>query len=214
MTTLLEPPQLPPAPPPPIRADRVILHMRPLLDFSDDQFFALCLQNRDLRIEQTAEGDLIIMPPTGFGTGRRNNEIARQLGNWAVQDGRGIAVDSSTGFTLPSGAKKSPDASWVLRSRLAPLTPEQKEKLLPLCPDFVVELRSPSDSLEDTQEKMQEYLDNGARLGWLLDAPQKRVFVYRPGKDVETLDAPATISADPELPGFTLELALIWNPDF
>lgn len=213
MTTILEPPPLPPSAPP-IRAYRVVLHMRPLLDFSDDQFFALCLQNRDLRIEQTDEGDLIIMPPTGGGTGSRNSEITAQVRNWARRDGCGIAFDSSTGFTLPSGAKKSPDASWVLRSRLTLLTPEQKEKFLPLCPDFVVELRSPSDSLEDIQEKMQGYMDNGARLGWLIDAPQKRVFVYRSGKDVETLDTPSTISADPELPGFTLELALIWNPDF
>jgi Uma2 family endonuclease len=214
MTTLLEPPQMPSALPPPSRADRVILHMRPLFDWSDDQFFAFCQQNRDLRIEQTTQGDLIVMPPTGGGTGSRNSELTRLLGNWARSDGSGITFDSSTGFTLPSGAKKSPDASWVLRSRLAALTPAQKEKFLPLCPDFVVELRSPSDGLEETQAKMQEYLDNGARLGWLLDAADRRVFVYRPGQDVEILDTTDTISADPELPGFTLELALIWDPDF
>jgi Uma2 family endonuclease len=213
MTTLLEPPQ-PPASPSPVRADRVILHMRPLFDLSDDQFFAFCQQNGELRIEQTTEGDLIIMPPTGGGTGSRNSEITAQVRNWARRDGTGITFDSSTGFTLPNGAKKSPDASWVLRSRLAALTPQQKEKFLPLCPDLVVELRSPSDSLEETQTKMQEYLDNGARLGWLINAPDRRVFIYRPGQEMETLDAPATISGDPELPGFTLDLALIWEPDF
>ncbi len=211
MTTALEPPQTPTVTDAPV--DGIVLRMRPLLDLTDDQFFAFCRQNPDLRIEQTAEGDWVIMPPTGGGTGRRNNEIARHLGNWAAQDGSGIPFDSSTGFTLPSGAKRSPDASWVLRSRLAPLTSEQKERFLPLCPDFVVELRSPSDSLETTQEKMQEYLDNGARLGWLLDTAGRRVFVYRPGRNVETLDAPASLPADPELPGFTLDLTLVWDPD-
>ncbi len=144
----------------------VILYARPALNLSDAQFFAFCRQNRDLRIEQTAQGDWIIMPPTGFETGSCNNEVSRQLGNWARQDGTGVAVDSSTGFVLPNGAKRSPDASWVWKSRLAALTPEQKQKFLPLCPDFVTELRSPSDSLADTQEKMAEYRENGARLGW------------------------------------------------
>lgn len=190
------------------------LHLRPALDWSDEQFFAFCRQNDDLRIEQTAQGDMIIMPPTGGETGSRNNEISRLLGNWAVQDGTGVAFDSCTGFVLPNDAKRSPDAAWVLRTRLAALTPEQKRKFLPLCPDFVVELRSPSDSLTPIQEKMQEYLDNGARLGWLIDTQERRVHVYRAEGRITVLEQPAFLSADPELPGFTLDLARVWEPDF
>jgi len=192
----------------------LVLRARPALRVSDDEFFNFCQQNRDLRIEQTAGGEWIIMVPTGGETGSRNNEVSRQLGNWARQDDTGVAFDSSTGYVLPNGAKRSPDASWVLRSRLALLTPEQKKKFLPLCPDFVIELRSPSDSLADTQDKMAEYRGNGARLGWLLDAAERRVHVYRPGAAVEVLDAPPSVSADPELPGFTLDLAYVWEPGF
>jgi len=192
----------------------LVLHMRPALEWSDEQFFAFCRQNSDWRVEQTAEGDVLIMPPTGFETGSRNNEISRQLGNWAVQDGSGVAVDSSTGFVLPNGAKRSPDAAWVQRSRLTTLTLEQKRKFLPLCPDFVVELRSPSDSLAPIQEKMQEYMDNGALLGWLIDTQERQIHAYRPGKDVEVLSEAPRLSASPELPGFTLEFASVWNPGF
>lgn len=204
MTTIVEPNTLLP----------LVLRARPALTVSDDEFFEFCRQNRDLRIEQTAGGEWVIMVPTGGETGSRNNEVSRQLGNWARQEGTGIAFDSSTGYILPNGAKRSPDASWVLRSRLAALTPEQKRKFLPLCPDFVMELRSPSDSLADTQDKMAEYRDNGARLGWLLDAAERRVDVYRPGAEIEVRDAPAFVSADPELAGFTLDLAYIWEPGF
>ena len=199
MTTLMEP---------------LVLRARPALTPTDDEFFEFCRQNDDLRIEQTAQGEWIIMPPTGFETGSRNSEVSRQLGNWARQDDTGVAVDSSTGFLLPNGAKRSPDASWVLRSRLAALTPEQKKKFLPLCPDFVVELRSPSDSLADTQDKMAEYRDNGARLGWLVDAAERRVHVYRPGTAPDVLDAPASVSGDPEMAGFVLDLACVWEPGF
>lgn len=192
----------------------LVLHLRPALEWSDDQFFDFCRQNNEMRIEQSAWGDLLIMPPTGFDTGSRNNEISRQLGNWARQDGTGVAVDSSTGFVLPNGAKRSPDAAWVLRTRLAVLTPEQKRKFLPLCPDFAVELRSPSDSLPPIQEKMQEYIDNGARLGWLIDTRERQIHVYRPGTGVDILAEVSGLSAAPELPGFTLDLAPIWNPDF
>lgn len=216
MTTVLDPkPTLDPKPilePPP--QTPLVLRTRPALRVSDDEFFELCRQNRDLRIEQTAGGEWIIMVPTGGETGSRNNEVSRQLGNWARQDDTGIAFDSSTGYILPNGAKRSPDASWVRRSRLAALTPEQKTKFLPLCPDFVIELRSPSDSLTDTQDKMAEYRDNGARRGWLIDAAERRVHVYRPGGDLDVLDAPAFISADPELAGFTLDLARVWEPGF
>ena len=203
MTTVLEPkPLLETNPLLPL-----VLRARPALKVSDDEFFEFCRQNRDLRIEQTAGGEWIIMPPTGFETGNRNQEVSRQLGNWARQDDTGIAVDSSTGYILPNGAKRSPDASWVRRARLAVLTPEQKQKFLPLCPDFVIELRSPSDSLADTRDKMAEYQDNDARMGWLIDAAERRVHVYRPGGNIDVLDAPESVSADPELPGFTLDLA-------
>ena len=204
MTTVLEPNPLLP----------LVLRARPALRVSDDEFFEFCRQNRDLRIEQTAGGEWVIMVPTGFETGSSNNEVSRQLGNWARQNGDGVAVDSSTGYILPNGAKRSPDASWVRRSRLAVLTPEQKRKFLPLCPDFVIELRSPSDSLADTQDKMAEYRDNGARLGWLIDAAERRVHVHRPGAGVEVLDAPTSVPADPELAGFTLDLTYVWEPGF
>ena len=204
MTTVLEAPQFLP----------LVLRARPALRFSDDEFFEFCQQNRELRIEQSAAGEWIIMVPTGGETGSRNNDVSRQLGNWAWEDDMGIAFDSSTGYILPNGAKRSPDASWVPRSRLAALTPEQKRKFLPLCPDFVVELRSPSDPLADVQEKMAEYRGNGARLGWLIDAVERRVHVYRSGVEPDILDAPASVSADPELPGFSLDLARVWEPGF
>jgi Uma2 family endonuclease len=189
------------------------LHVRPALQLTDDEFFAFCAQNRDVRIEQTKEGDWIIMPPTGFETGSRNSELCRQVGNWAHQDGTGVAVDSSTGFVLPNGAKRSPDAAWVRRDRLAALTPAQKQKFLPLAPDFAAELRSPSDALAAVQEKMAEYLENGTRLGWLLDTQGRRVHVYRADVPVQVLEAPTSLSGDPEMPGFTLDLAPIWTPD-
>ncbi len=192
----------------------LMLQTRPALQLSDDAFFDFCQQNRDWRIEQTKEGDWIIMPPTGFETGSRNNELSYQLQRWAKQDGTGVAVDSSTGFVLPNGAKRSPDAAWVRRECLAALTPEQKQKFLPLTPDFAAELRSPSDSLGPLQEKMEEYSENGLQLGWLIDAPQRQVSVYHPSAQIETLTAPAALAGDPELPGFTLDLRPIWDLDF
>jgi Uma2 family endonuclease len=192
----------------------LVLRTRPALHLSDDQFFAFCQQNPDLRIEQTAEGDWIIMPPPGGETGNRNAGLTAQLYAWSSTDGTGVSFDSSTGFVLFMGAKRAPDASWVLRARLAGLTPEQRRQFLPLCPDFVVELRSPSDSLEALQEKLNEYIAAGARLGWLIDPVERRVHVYRPGAPVEERDNPETLSGDPELPGFTLDLARIWEPDF
>lgn len=176
-----------------------------------DEFWEFCQRNRDLRIERTAEGDLIIMPPAGSETGSKNNEIGRQLGNWNLGQGEpGYVFDSSTGFTLPSGAIRSPDASWVRHSRWDALTTEQREKIAPLCPDFVVELMSPSDSLSDAQTKMEEYRANGARLGWLIDRRSRQVQVYRPGQSVQVLDDPAEVSADPELPGFVLDMRRIF----
>ena len=188
--------------------------MRPAIEISDDQFFALCQINRELRLERTAEGDLIVMPPTGGETGTRNSDITAQVHNWTKRDGTGAAFDSSTGFKLPNGADRSPDAAWVLRTRLAELTPEQKQKFLPLAPDFVIELKSPTDTLEDIQIKMEEYMANGVRLGWLINPETRRVHIYRPGKEVEVLDNPSEISGEPELPGFVLSLREIWEPNF
>ncbi len=188
----------------------ITMHLRPVVEMTDDQFFEFCQINRDLRIERTAQGELLIMPPTGGETGERNAEIALQLRLWAKRDGTGSTFDSSSGFALPNGATRSPDAAWITHSRLATLTAEQRKKFLPLCPDFALELRSPTDSLTALQAKMQEYLDNGARLGWLIDTEQRRVYVYRPQTPVEISENPETISGDPLLSGFTLDLREIW----
>ncbi|MEH2062986.1 MAG: Uma2 family endonuclease [Nostoc sp.] len=179
------------------------------IDLTDEQFFQMCQKNRDYRFERTASGELLIMPPTGSDTGNRNFDMVVELGIWNKQTKLGKGFDSSTGFTLPNGAERSPDASWVKIERWNALTPEQQEKFAPICPDFVVELRSLSDSLKDLQEKMQEYIENGAQLGWLIDRKNKRVEIYRPGKDVEILDNPATLSEENVLPRFVLDLQQI-----
>jgi Uma2 family endonuclease len=191
----------------------LVLHTRPVFEMSDELFYDFCQTNREWHIERTAEGDILIMPPSGWETGTYNARINAFLTLWALHDGTGVVSDSSTGFDLPNGATRSPDAAWVKRSRLATLTPEQKKRFLPLCPDFVTELRSPSDHLKTLQDKMQEYSDNGAQLGWLFDTPNRRVYVYRPGKAVECLENPTMLLGDPELPGFALDLAKIWEAD-
>ena len=191
----------------------VTLHTSPAIELSDDEFFALCQINRDLRFERTAEGDIIIMAPTGAETGTRNADITAQLRNWAKHNGEGVAFDSSTGFKLPNRADRSPDGAWVLRSRLATLSREEKQKFLPLCPDFVIELLSPTDRLDSTKAKMDEYIENGSRLGWLIDPESRHVHVYRPNSLVVTMENVSEISADPELPGFVLDLKEIWQPN-
>lgn len=188
----------------------LVLHLRPVFELDEDRFFELAGLNRDLRMELTAEGDLIVMPPAGGESSQRNAEITMQLGSWAKHHGTGTTFDSSGGFVLPNGAVRSPDASWVERTRLATLTNEQRRKFLPLCPEFVVELRSPSDSLAILQAKMQEYLENGAKLGWLIDPENRRVYVYRPGEPVRELKNPENVSGNPVLPGFVLDLREIW----
>ncbi|MBD2516915.1 Uma2 family endonuclease [Nostoc sp. FACHB-973] len=176
------------------------------IDLSDEQFFQMCQKNRDYRFERTASGEILIMPPTGSDIGRRNVKITTQLDIWNSESNLGEVFDSSTGFTLPNGAERSPDASWVKIERWNALTPQQQEKFAPICPDFVVELRSPSDSLKDLQEKMQEYIENGAQLGWLIDRKNKRVEIYCPGKDVEILNNPTSLSGENVLPEFMLNL--------
>ncbi len=183
------------------------------IDLTDEQFFLLCQNNRDLRFERTASGEIIIMPPTGGETSNRNIEIAYQLQAWSRQNNLGKAFDSNGGFTLPNGAVRAPDASWLKLERWEALTPQQRQKFLPLCPDFVVELRSPTDSVKQTQEKMQEYIDNGAWLGWFIDAKTRRVEIYRPNQDVELLENPASLSGEDVLPGFVLDMAQILLPN-
>jgi len=177
---------------------------------TDEQFFQLCQDNDDLRLELTAEGELIIMPPTGGTTGLRNADITSQIKIWAKKDGTGLSFDSSTMFCLPNGAKRSPDGAWLKRERWDQLTEEQRESFVPLCPDFILELRSATDRLLFLQDKMQEYIANGAQLGLLIDPKSKQAYVYRPTQPVECLDNPQTISCDPVLPGFALSLKDIW----
>ncbi len=198
----------------PIERASVLVHMRPLFEMNDEQFEEFCRLNRDLRIEMTAAGDLIIMPPTFSRTGNRNAKLTTQLGTWTEADGTGFSFDSSALFVLPNGAKRSPDAAWISRSRLAALTEEQRAKFLPLCPDFVVELRSSSDSLAELQEKMREYLENGARLGWLLDPPTRSVYVYREGGTVEEIKNAERVEGAPLMAGFVLDLLGIWEVGF
>ncbi len=177
-----------------------------------EQYSEICRTNPDLRIERTAEGEVIIMPPAHSRSGEQNVKLTTRLCNWAEQDDTGVAYDSSTGFDLPNGANRSPDASWVLKSRLERLTPEERAQYLPLCPDFVIELRSKTDRKSVLHAKMREYIENGARLGWLIDPIDREAFIYRPESAVEHLLQPATLSGDPVLPGFILDLAVIWNP--
>ena len=180
------------------------------IELTDEQFYQLCVNNRDLNIERNANGDLVIMPPTGGQTGNRNGRLTQQLFNWSDSNGTGIAFDSSTGFILPNGANRSPDASWIPLSKWDALTDKEKQRFLPLCPDFAVELLSPSDNLAKTQEKMREYIDNGSILGWLINPTQKQVEIYRQGKPVEVLDSPNSLSGENVLSGFVLDLLPIW----
>jgi len=177
----------------------------------DDALFDLCARNPELRLERSGAGDLVVRTAAGWESDRRNAEIVYALSSWAKEDGTGVVADSSTGFLLPNGAMRAPDAAWVERSRLEGVSPEQKERFLPLCPDFVIELRSPSDALPDLLAKMEEYREAGARLGWLIDSQERRIHVFRPDRPTEVLDDPAEISGDPELPGFTLSLEPLWG---
>ena len=191
-----------------------VLQMPEGMDLTDDQFFEFCVLNRELlRIERSAEGEILIMSPTGARGSHQNLELSGQLYNWAKSDGSGVAFDSNGGFTLPNNAMRSPDAAWVDRDRLAMFTEEEKEKFLPLCPDFVIELRSRSDRLADQKRKMEEYISNGALLGWLIEPQERKVFIYRPNQVIQQLDRPLSIDAGPELPGFVLDLAKIWEPE-
>ncbi|MBD1942721.1 Uma2 family endonuclease [Coleofasciculus sp. FACHB-712] len=186
------------------------VNFNPIIKLTDEQFFQLCQVNENLRFERTATGELIIMSPAGGETGNRNGRLTQQLFNWADTNKLGIAFDSSTGFKLPNGADRSPDAAWLKLERWETLTSEQKEKFIPLCPDFVIELLSPSDTLKVAQEKMKEYRENGTILGLLINRKSKQVEIYRQGQAVEVLKSPTTLSGEDVLPGFVLNLEPIW----
>ena len=176
-----------------------------------EQFEALSRVNDVVQLERTATGELIVTPPTGGESGKRNFSINAQVGAWVeVNEQLGEGFDSSTGFILPNGAIRSPDVSWVRQERWDALTSEQRQGFVPLCPDFVIELRSKSDSLATLQPKMQEYIDNGTSLGWLINPKKRQVEIYRPNTLVEVLDDPATLSGEDILPGFSLKLSKIW----
>ncbi|MBP0016161.1 MAG: Uma2 family endonuclease [Cyanobacteria bacterium SBLK] len=182
------------------------------LYITQEQFAALAASNRELRLERTAEGELIVNPPTGWKTGERNWSISGELYIWWRNSGeQGKAFDSSTAFTLPNSAIRAPDSSWVSQERWDALTPEQKRSFANICPDFVVELRSDSDTLKSLQEKMQEYMDNGTILGWLIDPKKRKVEVYRLGSEVEVLSNPTELSGEDVLPGFVLNMCRVWG---
>jgi Uma2 family endonuclease len=189
----------------------LILHLGSLLEkMNDHEFFTFCQLNPEWRMERTSEGDLVIMPPTGGWTGTRHFTLIGRFSQWVEADGTGLGFDSSTGFTLPNGAKRSPDLAWVTRARWETLTAEEQEEFPPLCPDFVVELRSRSDDVAALQAKMQEYMANGAQLGWLIDPHEKKVYIYRPHEAVTCLENPTTISGEPLLPGFIFNVQRLW----
>ncbi|MGJ5630629.1 Uma2 family endonuclease [Nostoc sp. CALU 1950] len=188
----------------------VVLQLQPAIALTEDQFYEFCQLNRDFHIERNAVGELVIMSLTDAETSQRNFEIIGQLGIWTKQDGTGVGFGSSGGFTLPNGAVRSPDAAWIKRDRWEAIPPELRKKFAPICPEFVIELRSESDNLRILQDKMQEYIDNGTQLGWLIDRKQRRVFIYCPNIAVEVLDNPKILSGEPLLPGFVLDLSQVW----
>ncbi len=185
----------------------VVLHPEPM---TDDAFYDFCQQYPDCTVERTAEGEILIMPPPGGESGFQNYDLNGQLWQWAERDGRGRGFDSSTDFMLPNNAARSPDAAWISRSRLDRLPKERKRKFIRLCPEFVVELRSPSDRLNRLQAKMQEWIDNGAEFGWLIDPDHRIVYVYRPGREPEKLVNPDRIAGEGPVAGFILNLRNIW----
>jgi Uma2 family endonuclease len=190
----------------------LILHLGPILQkMSDHEFFVFCQLNPEWRLERTKEGDLVVMPLTGGWTGTRNFTLIGLFSQWVEADGTGLGFDSSTGFTLPNGAKRSPYVAWVRRSRWETLTVEEQEEFPPLCSDFVVELRSRSDDLATLQTKMQEYVANGAQLGWLIDPHEKKISIYRPHAEVCCIENPLMISGEPLLAGFTLNIQRLWS---
>ncbi len=189
----------------------IALNLRPTLQLTDEVFEQLCRQNPDLRLERTAQGELIAMAPAGSESSRQNLSLSAQLWQWNQQTKLGVTFDSSAGFTLPNGAIRSPDAAWIAQARWDALTPAQRRRFAPLCPDFVLELQSPSDDLATLQAKLQEYIANGAQLGWLIAIEPQRVYAYRPGQPVQIWERPVRLAGDPVLPNFVMDLTPIWS---
>ncbi len=189
----------------------ITINFGSLLKLSSEQFLQLCSLNRDIRMERNAQGEIIVMPPPGAESGRCNANIIYHLYAWNSIKLTGVVFDSSTCFNLPNRADRSPDAAWISLERLNNLTETEKEVFAPICPDFIIELRSKTDNLKQLQAKLQEYLDNGLRLGWLIDPRQKIVEIYRQGKEVEVLEFPAIVSGEDVLPGFVLDLKGIFT---
>ena len=190
----------------------LILRFGPVFKrMTDDEFYEFCRLNEEWRIELSSEGDLIIMAPTGSKSGIRNFKLIARFAAWVEADGTGQGFDSSTMFTLPNGAKRSPDMAWIKNERWQLLNEEQQEKFAPICPDFVVELRSKTDRLATLQKKMREYMENGAQLGWLIDPREKKVYVYRPDSRTECLNNPQAVSGEPLLAGFVLNVSEFWD---
>ncbi|WP_013324189.1 Uma2 family endonuclease [Gloeothece verrucosa] len=188
----------------------ITLNLSPTILLTDNQFYEICQNNRDLRFERTASGALIIMSPTGGESGLKEANIITDLNNWNRQKKLGVVFSSSTGFKLPKGGDRSPDAAWISRERWQSLSLTERKKFPPICPDFVIELRSQTDDLEELQEKMQEYIDNGLRLGWLIDPQNRTVEIYRLGQAAELLYSPFTVSGEDVLPDFVLDLTSIF----
>ena len=188
----------------------ITVNLNSIITMTDEQFDQVCHQNRDIRFERNPQGELIIMSPTGGTTGKCNFDINLELGIWNRQKQLGVCFDSSTGFKLANGADRSPDVAWLSLEKWNSLTPEQQENFIPLCPDFVIELRSPPDDLNKLQNKMEEYLQNGTHLGWLIDRQNRRVEIYRLGEIKEILNNPDSLSGESILPKFILSLVTIW----
>ncbi len=196
----------------PERQDAVLLPPG-VFHWTEEEFFHFCQSNRELRIERSAKGEIIVMSPAGGYAGYQSGAVFGQLREWSVANGTGVAFDSSTGFMLPNGAMRAPDAAWMRLARLQDLTPRQKEQFIPLCPDFVIEVASPSDTQASLRQKMQEYRSCGCELGWLILPATHQVEVYTPS-EVTTLSPPETVTADTTVPGFKLDLSSIWKPPF
>ncbi len=188
----------------------MVLKFHPVISMTDEQLFDFCQLNKDFRIERKANGEIIIAFPTDSENDQRNFELVGQLGLWNNLDGRGVGFGSSGGFTLPNGAVRSPDAAWIKKTDWEAIPVDKRKKFAPLTPEFVVELGSESDSLKVLQDKMEEYINNGTKLGWLIDRKERKVYIYRPDIEVEKLDNPSTLSGEDILSGFVLDLSSIW----
>ena len=189
----------------------ITVNLNPIIQLNENQFYQLCRENPEVKFERNIKGEILIMSPTGGGTGKRNFEIGIEFGIWNRQTKLGVCFDSSTCFKLPNGANRSPDVAWIQNDRWNSLTAEEQEKFPPIAPDFVLELMSPSDSLPETQAKMQEYINNGVKLGWLINRKMRQVEIYRLGKAVEILDFPKQLSGEDVLTGFILDMQIIWG---